>query len=313
MPSWVKADNPVTRTTAAFSALLAVLLLAASTPAVATVYNSRNPDNAENIANPWTEDLANDVGIAERLNSPVPQDLELIDEDGQAVRLGTFFEDGRVVIINLGYSRCPSICILMRDELTGKIAQIGPVLGEDYVVLNISIDPEETPEVSSQMRDQVFAELAEQGLDADRDGWRFLTGQQEAITELTAALGYRYIYIDPQNEYGHPGVLVLADGKGVIKRYMSGTSYTPRALELSIVETSNGVAGDVWDRVFLTCFEWDPEANNYAATAKFLMMTGGVVILVVLGGLVLFGFAYEKRRRQMLEARPESMGGAEPA
>lgn len=304
MPAWAN-NNPTTHRTAARRGLAVVLTLLVALlcqPALATEYNSRNRDNTESLANPWTEDLIREVGIVEKVNSPIPADIELIDEAGNMVSLGSFFEEGRPVVINLGYSRCPSICIAMRNQLVQTLPDTELSLGEDFIVLNVSIDPEETPDVSKKMQETTLAELKEKGVDASADGWRFLTGDQASITALTEAVGYRYLYIKTQNEYGHPGVLVLADGEGIVRRYLSGTAYSGRTLRLSIVETSQGKVGSFFDQAFVTCFVWDAEANNYTATASFIMTIGGGVIILFLGGMLLALFAYEKRRRALLEA-----------
>lgn len=299
MPRWEQAYIPVSKTRAAALALLAALLL--TTPADARIDNSKNPDNPTNVANPWTEDVNREVGIIEKLNSPVAKGLTLTGEDGKPVALDGFFQSGRPVVLNLGYSRCPSICIVMRDQITDVLADTGLELGKDFMILNISIDPNETPEAARTVRDGVWDRLEEKGVEPSPAGWRFLTGDQETIEKLTDSLGYRYLYIKPQDEYGHPGVLVLADGEGVIRRYMDGKNYDARTLRLSIVETSEGKAGSLLDRAFLTCFVWDPDANNYSATAKFIMMIGGGVMIVMLAGMVFAGLAYEKRRRELME------------
>ena len=75
MPAWAKA-NPTTRTTADRRGVVAALTLFAALlvvgPALARIDNSKNRDNPTNVANPWTEDLAREVGIVEKVNSPIP-------------------------------------------------------------------------------------------------------------------------------------------------------------------------------------------------------------------------------------------------
>lgn len=310
MPAWAK-HNPTSRFPAtcrrAVVALSLFLVALVVLPVSARIDNSKNPDNPTNVANPWTEDIIREVGIVEKVNSPIPMDITLIDEAGKSVELGSLFKQGRPVVINLGYSRCPSICIAMRNQLVDAMPDVDLAVGEDFVILNISIDPEETAETSAKMQETTLAQLKEKGVEASADGWRYLTGTQEAITALTEAVGYRYLYIKPQNEYGHPGVLVLADGQGVVKRYLSGTAYSGRTLRLSIVETSQGKVGSLFDQAFVTCFVWDAEANNYTATASFIMMIGGGVTIFFVGGLIWAGFAYEKRRRQLQGDTPAAM------
>lgn len=310
MPAWAK-HNPTSRFPAtrrsAVVALSLFLVALVVLPVSARIDNSKNPDNPTNVANPWTEDIIREVGIVEKVNSPIPMDITLIDEAGKSVELGSLFKQGRPIVINLGYSRCPSICIAMRNQLVDAMPDVDLAVGEDFVILNISIDPEETAETSAKMQETTLAQLKEKGVEASADGWRYLTGTQEAITALTEAVGYRYLYIKPQNEYGHPGVLVLADGQGVVKRYLSGTAYSGRTLRLSIVETSQGKVGSLFDQAFVTCFVWDAEANNYTATASFIMMIGGGVTIFFVGGLIWAGFAYEKRRRQLQGDTPAAM------
>lgn len=315
MPLKAATQNQAHRTTAAARlAVAALVLITAALPTTARYNEQVSGTEVGDVGpSPWNEDLTREVGIIEKLNSPVPMDLVFYDEGGAPIALSELFRAGRPVLFNLGYSRCPSICIQMRSELVKALPESELELGQDCIVLNVSIDPEETPEDSARMRSQVFDQLREAGVEPSEEGWRFLTGEKEAIDALTAAIGYRYLYIPPQNEYGHPGVLVLADGEGVIRRYLSGTAYSPRALRLSIVETSQGKVGSLLDRAFVTCFVWDPEANNYAATAKFIMMTGGVVVILFIGGLMLFLFAYEKRRRAMLDAGGVSQEVTRPA
>lgn len=318
MPRRARTHNPAKRRTACRSAALAVLLALVCLPAAARIDNSKNRDNPTNQADPWQEDIRREVGIVEKLNSKVPAGLSLTDEEGKPVELDSFFKPGRPVVFNLGYSRCPSICIAMRNELTRNLGDTGLELGEDFVILNITIDPNETPAQARDIRDQVWKELKDKGVEPSPEGWRFLTADAETIQALTDGLGYRYLYIEPQNEFGHPGVLVLADGDRVIRRYLSGTAYTAKTLRLSIVETSDGKVGSLLDKAFVTCFVWDPEANNYAATAKFIMMVSGGVTMLVIVGLVWAGFAYEKRRRQLAEAddntpKPGPVGRPNPA
>ena len=267
-------------------------------PAAASNYNN----NVESTrANPWDEELRTQVGVVERINSTVPMDLVFTDEDGNDVTLGDFFEDGRPVVINLGYYRCPTVCGLVLKKLADTLGETGLDMGDDFIVLNMTIDPDETPQHARDTRDDAFGYLRENGVEPSADGWRFLTADADTIKQITDATGFEYFYIAPQNEYGHPAVLTLVTDDGTIGRYMHGTAYDARTLRLSLVETSEGKTGSWLDQAFLTCFRYDEEANNYTATAKFIMMVAGLVTLVTLGGGMGMLFAYERRRKVLLE------------
>ncbi|XAM01346.1 SCO family protein [Phycisphaeraceae bacterium D3-23] len=298
-PSQRQLETRRPRLLAACAVLGALTVGGLTGPASASNYNG-NTESTQ--ANPWGEELDNEVGVVERLNCDLPMDLAFTDEDGNAVTLGEYFEDGRPVILNIGYYRCPTVCGLVLKKLADTVGDTGLDMGDDFVVLNITIDPNETTEHAQQARDDAFGFLRAKDVEPNPDGWRFLTADAESIKQVTDATGYQYFYIKPQNEYGHPAVLVLATGDGVIARYMHGTAYDARTLRLSLVETSEGKTGSLLDRAFLTCFQYDPDANNYTATAKFIMMiAGGVTILFVGGGMGVL-FAYEKKRRSLLES-----------
>lgn len=290
--------------------LFMALLVLAAAPASAR-YNDQVQESTpgENQVNPWNEKLQSEVGITQKLGDDLPLDLPFIDEQGNPVTLKELLKPGRPVVLNLGYNRCPSVCGLMLGQLTQTVGGTNLDLGQDYLILNISIDPGETPQHSRDRRDEVEALMKEQGAEFDADGWRFLTAGPATIQSLTQATGYGYIYLPAQNEFGHPAALVLITGEGKISRYLTGTTYDSQTLRLSLVEASEGKVGTLLDQAFLTCFRWDAEANNYTATAKFIMMTGGLVTMIMIAAGMVTLFAYEKRRQQMLVQKDEADGG----
>ena len=71
MPAWANANTTPRHTALSRGAVAALALLVgllAVVPAAARIDNSKNRDNPTNVANPWTEDLAREVGIVEKIN-----------------------------------------------------------------------------------------------------------------------------------------------------------------------------------------------------------------------------------------------------
>ena len=86
------------------------------------------------------------VGVDEKLGSRLPLDLSFIDQDGRRVRLGDYIAGGPV-ILTLNYFSCPTLCPLVFRNLANTIASIkGLSLENDYRIVTVSIDPEETRE-----------------------------------------------------------------------------------------------------------------------------------------------------------------------
>jgi protein SCO1/2 len=125
--------------------------------------------------------------------------ITLTTQDGKTVK---FYDDlikGKIVAINLIYTRCKDACPLETARFRQVQKLLGDRVGKDIFLYSISIDPEhDTPEV---LRD--YAEMYNAG-----PGWLFLTGKKEDIDLLSKKLGL-YSEPDPKDRDGHiPAVLI---------------------------------------------------------------------------------------------------------
>ena len=58
-------------------------------------------------------------------------------------------------------------------------------------------------------------------------GWHFLTGDADAIQQVSDAVGFHYFYDAATKQYAHAsGIVVLTPG-GVVSRYFLGIEYPP--------------------------------------------------------------------------------------
>jgi protein SCO1/2 len=114
--------------------------------------------------------------------------VELTTHDGRSVR---FFDDmieGRVVVLNFIYTACPDACPMETARLAEVQEILGDRIGEDVFMYSITIDPDrDTPEVLAEYRSRFGA----------RDGWTFLTGDEEDILLLRRKLG---LYIEEEGK-----------------------------------------------------------------------------------------------------------------
>lgn len=99
----------------------------------------------------------------------------LTDQDGRQVR---FFDDlikDKVVVINFIFTSCSDSCPLETARLRQVQKLLGDRVGQDIFFYSISIDPlSDTPEVL-----KAYAQRFKVG-----PGWKFLTGEFEAVTDL---------------------------------------------------------------------------------------------------------------------------------
>ena len=154
-----------------------------------------------------------EVAFDQRLGEPVPLDAVFRDETGGTVRLGDYFGD-RPVILIFAYYTCPMIC---HDVLTGVASSLAIIrlnAGEDFQVVTVSFDPRDTPERAAAAKE---AYLGRYGRPETADGWHFLTGEPEAIEQLTRAAGFRYEWDPERQQFAHASGIMVATPTGCPK------------------------------------------------------------------------------------------------
>ncbi len=64
------------------------------------------------------------VGIDQKLGEQLPLDAEFKNEDGDVVKLGSFFNRKKPVIVAFVYYECPMLCNEVLNGLTGSLKGI---------------------------------------------------------------------------------------------------------------------------------------------------------------------------------------------
>ena len=134
------------------------------------------------------------------------------DQRGAARTLASL--RGRPRAVAMVYTHCTSSCPLVIGELRRVAAE-----SRAGVVL-VSLDPErDTPA-------RLAAYAAEHGLDASR--WTLLSGSDDDVRDLAAALGVRYRRTSP-DELAHSNAITLLDASGAVAHQqltLAGTAET---------------------------------------------------------------------------------------
>ena len=232
---------------------------------------------------------AKEIRIDQWLGRSVPRDLVFLDESGAAVPFSQLFDGRRPVLLTLNYSDCPGLCVAQLDGLVEGIADLPSLqLEKDFLVVSVSINPQESSAKLARMKDRYVSQLSR---DHDPAGWKFLTGSAASIRQLTDAVGFRYSYDAQADRYNHAAAAVLLSPAGVITRYLLSVSFEPETLRLSLVEASDGQIGSFNDQWVLWCFHYDANANRYSADAKrILAFAAGAFVLIGTGISIPFWF-----------------------
>ena len=123
------------------------------------------------------------IGIEQRLNVPLPSELEFVDESGRSVRIGDYFGE-RPVILALAYYTCPMLCNQVLQGLTRSLSVVNLEIGEDFEIVTVSFDPRDTSETAAAMKRRHVQRYHGSGAE---EGWHFLSGEAAAIERLTEA------------------------------------------------------------------------------------------------------------------------------
>ena len=248
------------------------------------------PDSAEE-----TPQNQRQVGFDPNLGRPLPLDAAFVDETGQAVRLGDYFGK-KPVMLSMVYYGCPMLCPMTLNGLTSSLKALTWNVGDEFEVVVVSIDPEETPEDAAEAKLQATSRYGRTGTEA---GWHFLTGDEADIERLADAVGFRYQYDPERDEYGHAAGLTMITPEGYVSRYFFGIEYPPKDLKLGLVETASGEVGSLVEQLLLYCFHYDPAIGSYEWSERAMTALRIAAVLTVLGmiGGILWMLRLEKRHR----------------
>ncbi len=244
-----------------------------------------------------------EVGIEQKLGAQMPLDVELKDEDGNAVKLSSYFNTGRPVIIAFVYYECPMLCNQVLNGLTGALKGMSFDAGKDFDVVAISFDARENdkPDLAKNKKASYVERYGRTGAEK---GWHFLTGTQEAIDKVTSTAGFSFKWDEKSSQFAHAAAIMVATPEGKLSRYFYGIDYSPKDLKFGLMESSANKVGNPAEQLLLYCYHYDPATGKYGLAVLRIMRLGGVLTLL---GMGLAGFAFWRRnKRKSGELRVES-------
>lgn len=238
------------------------------------------------------------ISIQQKLNTQLPLSLPFVDETGKAVHLGDYFGK-RPVILSLVYYQCKILCPEEIDGLVGALEMLKLQPGRDFDVVLVSIDARETPEIAA--REKAFY-MKRYGRPQDNGGWHFLTGQEPAIRALASAVGFGYMPMagpdGKMTQFAHASAVELVTPEGRLAQYYLGVEFSPKDLQLGLVEASHGQIGSLVENLLTYCYRYDPTLNRHTLIYIRLYQAGGLLTVLLLGGFLVINF-----RRDLREAR----------
>lgn len=243
--------------------------------------------------------ILKNVGVEQKIGSQLPMDATFIDESGNEVALGELIGD-KPVILSLVYYDCPMLCTEVLNGLNRSVAPLKFSMGEDYEVISISFDPNETHVLAGQKKNVYVKRYNRSGAEA---GWHFLTGKAASIDAVTDAVGFNYVYDEKEQQFVHGSAIMVVTPEGVVSHYFFGIEYPSEDLRLALVESSESKLGTVLDQVMLYCFHYDPEKGKYGVVIMNVIRVAGAGTLLAMGSFMFVMFRRDRRRKKDSESK----------
>jgi protein SCO1 len=231
------------------------------------------------------------IDFEQKLNAQVSLDSAFVDESGGRLALRECFRR-RPVILVLGYYRCPMLCSLVSNGLIESLQDLKPTVGKDFDIINVSIDPHETPALAAAKK---HAYLKRYGRSGAAKGWHFLTGAEPEIKRLANEVGFHFAYDASVKEYAHPSGVIVLTPQGRVTRYLFGVQFSPKDLHAAIADAAANKIGSPIERLILLCFHYSPLTGKYASLIMTVTRVAGAAALCVLAAGV--GAMVRRERR----------------
>src|SRR5688572_10789857 len=161
-------------------------------------------------------------GPAEPPRKAAVPDAELINQNGEKMRLHSDLVKGRVVALSFIFTSCPTICKSIGINLAQVRKELGASLERDMALISISVDPvTDTPE-----KLKTWAKTFGGG-----PGWTLLTGEKDRVTQLLKKLES----YTPDIQNHSPFLLIVNDRTGEWQR-VNALETTPQKIAAILQE-----------------------------------------------------------------------------
>jgi protein SCO1/2 len=233
------------------------------------------------LGNGFADGFNQKIGVVEKLGNKVPLNVSFTDSDGKTVTLKDLIK--KPTVIDLAYYKCTGICTPLMTEVANVINKVDLIAGKDYNIVTISINDNEFTKDAAAKKAEML-NLVKTEIPAS--AWTFLTGDSNAISAITNAVGF---YYQRQEEtFIHTGVLIFISTDGKICRYLK-PDYNNRGdfrilpfdFKMAILEASKGQAIPVINNVVRYCFSYQPKSDTYTFNLFRVFGTGTLVVVAI--------------------------------
>lgn len=225
------------------------------------------------------------IGIDQRLGKQIPPGLRFTDSNGTAVDFDALVAR-KPAVLALVYYNCPNLCTLVLNGLVLSMADLRRNVGDGFQVIVVSIDPNETPALAAEKKATYLRRYARSAVTSP--DWHFLIGDQTNITELAAAVGYRYRYDPILHQFAHGSGIMVIDPQRRLTKYFFGIEYPPAELDRALALARQGEVGSPVQNFLFLCYCYNPITGPYGWLIFTILKIGAAATVLGLAGYIVF-------------------------
>ena len=229
------------------------------------------------------EAIEEPTGVVEKGGDYLPLDATFSNEKGETVTLRQLID--KPTLLLPVYYTCPRVCSFDMANLALALQQTKIDPGS-FNIVTLSFNEQETTKDAANAKKNYTNMLRN---DFSTDAWSFLTGDIENIKLVTESIGYTFKDVGG-GLFLHPSAMVVAGSDGKIIKYVYG-AFLSGDVDLALVEAEKGTPTTSIKRFITYCLTSSPDRNRNF----FLIMKGGILLLIGLGGFYLVRLLRKER------------------
>jgi protein SCO1 len=250
-----------------------------------------------------------EVAFEQHIGQPLSLNLTFCNSQYELVKLRDCLK-GKPTLLVLGYFHCPMLCMVINDGLIEALQDLRLEVGKDFNVVNISIDPRETPSLAAAKKAEYLKRYGRAGAE---NGWHCLISSDTAAAQIATETGFRFRYDPVSRQFAHPSGFIVLTPEGTISRYFFGVKFNPTELRNALTAAARHQQGSVIRQLVLLCFHYNPITGKYGALIMNGVRAASIAAALALIALIAFLGSGSKRRAVPSGGTSQPEGGAPAA
>ncbi|WP_460021083.1 SCO family protein [Magnetospira thiophila] len=247
----------------------------------------RNPDSSVD-PEIFSIDEQNFLGVR-----PDPE-TRLIDQNGQSFPLKDLI-GGKPLVLVLSYYMCDGTCSVVNKDLAQQLEGMDRLKpGQDFRILTLAFDQDDTLETLRNFRKQTGAAAA-------MDGWTWaLFENRDDIKPFTDKLGFKFFWSPRDRIFFHPGVYVVISPDGRVSRYLYALNVGPSDVELALLDSATGTMKatprELINFAVSLCYSYNYKEGRYTYNIPMFIAFGSLALGV--GTFTAASISFVRRRKR---------------